>query len=406
MRSVFPAHFRPSPQELTSLWKQSVFAVDANVLLNFYRYSPETRLELESALKTVQAQLFVPHQAAREFLRNRLGVTAAQAEEYTKAIATIGELSNTLSNKKRHPFLPDAELPAFKLQADKLVKILDIQREALLDRLARDEILDFMQSAFEGRTGLPYDETTLKSIASEGEKRFAEKVPPGYEDTKKDSAGDLYRKYGDLIVWKQLIDKATAEQKPLIFVTDDKKEDWWLKQSGRTIGPRTELREEFFLAASKDFWMYTVDMFIAEAARISNKSVSEKVLEEIKEVREEVQAERLLDNTRYSPFRSISRDEMLKRLTDSERWANTNAEGFVGVTALVKNHLGGAGYDYSSCFSAIRQLEEEGLVEMYDHHGEGHLRPVRAIRLLRTPEYTNRPLEALGEMVKSAAGAG
>lgn len=400
MRSVFPSHFRPSAEDLTALWKSSLFAVDANVLLNLYRYSPETRLELEQALKSVNAQLFVPHQAAREFLKNRLSVTASQADEYTKAINTITALSNTLSNKKKHPFLPEKDLPTFRTQVDTLVKVLDQQKEGLLSRLTKDEILDFIQEVFEGRTGGPFDDATMASIIADGERRYANEVPPGYKDGKKDPTGDVNRKYGDLIVWKQLISKAKAEQKSLIFVTDDKKEDWWLEQTGRTIGPRTELREEFIAEVSKDFWMYTVDLFISESARQSNKQVSETVLEEIKTVREEVRVERIADNSHYTPYQVITRDEMLKRVSDSERWAATNAESFVGLTSFVKNHLGAAGYDYSSSFDAIRQLEREGLVEIYDQQGPGHLRPVRAIRVIKTPDYANRPLEALGELLK------
>lgn len=406
MRSVFPAHFRPTADDLNALWQDSLFAVDANVLLNLYRYSPETRRELETALTSVRDQLFVPHQAAREFLRNRLSVTAGQADEYTKAVRTITDLANTLSNKKKHPFLPESELPTFNAQVDKLVKVLEQQRETLFTRLTKDEILEFIEELFEGKTGAPYDDSALSALATEGDRRYAGEVPPGYKDGKKDASGDPYRKFGDLIVWKQLIDKAKAEQKSLIFVTDDKKEDWWLDQSGRTIGPRTELREEFIGEVSKDFWMYTVDLFIAESARLSNKPVSEKVLEEIKTVREEVQAERWTDSSRYTPYQVITREEVLKRIADSERWAAVNAEGFIGLQSFVKNHLGAAGYDYSSSYDAIRQLESEGLIEIYEHQGPGHLRPVRAIRGVRTPEYVNRPLEGLGELVKPDAASG
>lgn len=86
MRSMFPGQFRPSNDQFKALWAECIFAVDANVILNLYRYSPETRRELERTLESVKERLFVPHQAAKEFLKNRLGVTVGQAEEYTKAI--------------------------------------------------------------------------------------------------------------------------------------------------------------------------------------------------------------------------------------------------------------------------------------------------------------------------------
>ena len=303
MRSIFPGHFRPTQDEFAALWAGCLFVIDANVLLNLYRYSPETRRELERALGSVKNRLFIPHQAAKEFLKNRLTVIAGHADEYTKAIRTITDLTSILSNKKKHPFLPDADLSKFTEQVEKLVVKLEAQRTALLDRLTNnDEILEFVYSLSGNRTGVAFDEASLSAIALEGDKRYQNEIPPGYKDGKKDSSGDPYRKFGDLILWKQLISKAKSESRSVIFVTDDKKEDWWLEQSGRTIGPRTELREEFLSEVGQNFWMYTVDKFIEETARTSKTEVSEKVFEEIIEVRQEAtenRMNRLADRAKY-----------------------------------------------------------------------------------------------------------
>jgi hypothetical protein len=152
--------------------------------------------------------------------------------------------------------------------------------------------------------------------------------------------------------------------------------------------------------------MYTVDKFIEEAARTSNTTVSEKALAEIIEVRQEVKAERIAEGDRGYPFKSITREEMLDRLASSERWAAENSEGFLGLVSYVKNYLGHAGYDYADSFEVIRQLQEEGLVEVYDHQGAGHERSVRAIRLVRPGQYANRPLETLGDLLKRKLGEG
>ena len=101
MRSVFPAYFRPSTDDYAKIWSEGIFSLDANVLLNLYRYSSEARKELESALTGVKGQLFITHQAAKEFLRNRITVTASQADEYNKATRSIAELTATISNKKK-----------------------------------------------------------------------------------------------------------------------------------------------------------------------------------------------------------------------------------------------------------------------------------------------------------------
>jgi predicted nucleic acid-binding protein len=375
--------------------------VDANVLLNLYRYSTDTRRELERALESIQDRVFLPHQAAKEFLNNRLVVTAGQAQEYSKAIQTIKELAAAISNKKKHPFLPQAELPKFVEQVQHLVNHLEGQQSALLSRMTSDEILEFVEKIFNGKTGKPLGDAVMASLVTEGEARYKNEIPPGYKDGKKDASGDLYRKFGDLIVWKQLIQQAKNDQKPVFFVTDDKKEDWWLEHFGRTIGPRTELRDEFIAEVKKEFWMYTVDKFIEEAARVSNTRVSEKVIAEIIEVRQEVEAERVADSSPAYPFKSITKQELLDRLASSERWAADTGDGFLGLVSYVKNYLGHAGYDYATSFEMIRELEEEGLVETYDHQGEGHERSVRAIRLVRSPSPPNRATVSLAELLRA-----
>ncbi|NOU21066.1 MAG: DUF4935 domain-containing protein [Methyloglobulus sp.] len=281
MKSVFIGHFRPTQDEFTQLWNESIFAIDANVLLNLYRYSSGTRNELEKALNQIKDKVFITHQAAKEFLKNRLNVTAGQAEEYKKAIISINNLLTTLSSNDRHPFLPDSELPKLKEYSDKLIAILEDQQKSLLAKLTDDEILDFVEKLFDGKTGNPFSHEKLVEIAKEGEERYRLETPPGYKDNKKDNTTDPYRKYGDLIVWHQILEHSASHKKSVIFITDDKKDDWWLEQSGKTIAPRPELIEEFFEKTEQKFWMYTVDRFIQESAKISKSTVRDEVIEEI-----------------------------------------------------------------------------------------------------------------------------
>jgi len=376
MRTTFPGHFRPNDGGFELLWAECIFAVDANVLLNLYRYSPETRQELEKTLTSVKDRLFIPHQAAKEFLRNRLGVTAGQAEEYTKAIKTIDDLSCTLSNKKKHPFLAGNELQNFVDLAEKLLSQLESQKTELLGRLTNDEILEFVELLFSGNTGAPFDDAQMRTLAAEGESRYQNEIPPGYKDGKKNSSGDPYRKYGDLIVWKQLIRKAKDASKPIIFVTDDKKEDWLLEQSGRTIGPRVELREEFIKEASKDFWMYTVDKFMEEAANISNTKVSEEAIAEIIEVSEVAKSESLLKDT-SSPQASqksihpiLSEDEILDQLTEFLD-SHPSDDNSVGLRYFVVNYLGRQNYEINHSYARLNALSDREHVEIFKKEQNG-----------------------------------
>ena len=110
-----------------------------------------------------------------------------------------------------------------------------------------DEIRDAIGDLFEGRVGPPYSDEQLETICKEGQERYTLKIPHGYKDEGKDET-TLYglsnyncRKYGDLLIWRQIIDRATEAKKGIIFVNDDKKEDWWLIFRGKTLGCSTTI---------------------------------------------------------------------------------------------------------------------------------------------------------------------
>ena len=104
-------------------------------------------------------------------------------------------------------------------------------------------------------------------------------------------------------------------------------------------------------------------------------------------------------------FREITREDMIERLHASERWAAGNSNGFIGLNSYVKTYLGNAGYDFDSCYNMLRRLESEGVVEIYDHKGEGHERSVKAIRLVRPGDYQNKPMSELKSMLVANAHA-
>jgi hypothetical protein len=74
-----------------------------------------------------------------------------------------------------------------------LVSILENQQRLLLTKLTEDEILDFVEKLFSGKTGQPFDSEKLSEIAKEGEERCQQEIPPGYKDYKKDNTDDQYR---------------------------------------------------------------------------------------------------------------------------------------------------------------------------------------------------------------------
>ena len=61
MRGAFPGDFRPTNEGFDRLWREGMFVVATNVLLNLYRYSRSTRDELLRVLRALEDKLFLPH---------------------------------------------------------------------------------------------------------------------------------------------------------------------------------------------------------------------------------------------------------------------------------------------------------------------------------------------------------
>src|SRR5258708_3051295 len=239
MRKSFPGYYRPSEDEFRKLWGKCLFVLDANVLLNLYRYSEETRKKLIDILEQVETRIWVPHQAALEYQRNRLDVISAQREAY-KQIGqllddTAKKLEARLRSYKRHPLINGEKLIA-SIKEVLRAKAGDLEtvRQKHPDLVDRDLVREALTKLLDGKVGPPYTDERMKQICKEGEDRYAKSMPPGYKDAKTKEGDKIF---GDLVLWYQVMDKAASDKVPIIIVTDDAKEDWWWRHEGKIVGP-------------------------------------------------------------------------------------------------------------------------------------------------------------------------
>jgi len=117
-------------------------------------------------------------------------------------------------------------------------------------------------------------------IIKEGSFRYTNSTPPGYKD-KNDKVG--FQMYGDLILWKQIIHYAKEQKKPIIFVTNDNKDDWWSFDKDKNA-PRSELIMEIWDFANVNFWMFNSKDFFRKAKTILNAEIDDETIETINEV--------------------------------------------------------------------------------------------------------------------------
>lgn len=280
MKKVIKEFLEPSKKEKQELWEKAVFVFDTNVLLNLYRYSAKTRNSLLNAFESFTGRIWIPYQVAYEYMRKRCEVIyetvqrydqfKKEAEMFTgKAVETLRLTSNDdeVSELKRYLF-----------------KWLDSNKERNLLVLnpEEDEILEKILKIFDGKVGDIVLESELDVIKKDGEERYKKSIPPGYKDgIKKKGQEDDNNAYGDLIIWKQIIKYSKENNVGIIYVTHDQKEDWWNIVKGKTIGPRVELRREFFAETKQEFHMYSMNNFISTYNSLNEIPIDQSAVEEV-----------------------------------------------------------------------------------------------------------------------------
>ena len=293
MKNLFPEYYQLTEEEFKKLWDESIFSFDANILLHVYRFTPQTRQKFLEILTKLNDRVWISHQVAYEYQRNRTEVILGQLNAYDKVIFDldksfkIEEIAKSLSQFKRHSyidtkFIKDTLSNAIEIIKDKLKESKDHHPS---DLLINDPYRDLLDEIFDGKIGEAYDEKDLKDKYKLASERFKTKIPPGFKNIDKPEP----ERYGDVVLWFQLIDYAVKEKKSIIFITDENQEDWWLDVSGRRIGSRPELIKEFMKQTNQRIYIYPSDKFIQYASDFlepkHDQAIVEEAVKEAKDIR-------------------------------------------------------------------------------------------------------------------------
>lgn len=289
MKKTFSWYFPPTKKQINEIWEKGIFTVDANVLLDLYRYNTATRNKIFEVLDKFKSRAWLTYQTAMEFLDNRTNVIS-ETQNVFDAFLSEGELvSIDKEIKKLEAKLNGARIFPKKLIADNISSFkqcLEKTRQAIEKErppivFHDDPILERIASIFQGKIGPNYSDDERKEQTKKAEERFEKSIPPGFKDKKKDTE----ERFGDYFFWNQVLEKSKKEQKDVILVTSERKEDWWEIRRGETIGPRIELLREAKEITGKIVLIYQTDYFLELAAKQLNINVSRETVEEIKAIR-------------------------------------------------------------------------------------------------------------------------
>ena len=108
-----------------------------------------------------------------------------------------------------------------------------------------DPILEQLEEILVGRVTSPLAAEEWDECVAEANRRNEADEPPGYKDANKQD-GDLPEGgAGDYLVWYEATRYAKEQDRDLLIVTRDQKEDWWWRRKADFIGPRPELTLEY-----------------------------------------------------------------------------------------------------------------------------------------------------------------
>lgn len=296
----FEGYRTASERDLKQVLTRGLVVLDANVLLNLYRYTSSTRADLLEVLNKIGDQLWIPHQALEEFWRNRentirdpsnardkieqlerklndsLGIIRGWSKRIALAESVTAELTNKLDS-------------AFDEVTATIKEVADRESSELSRATHEDPVVSDLEPLIAGRRGEPFPDEVKEKLIQQAMVRIENRIPPGYKDNDKNKAkgGDGPAKAaGDYLLWMQVIEEVKACKVDVLLVTGDVKEDWWREEGGEVRGPRLELVQEMKHLTGRRLLMLRPESLLLHAKKLLAIEVSDTSVQDINRVGE------------------------------------------------------------------------------------------------------------------------
>lgn len=287
------------PDKEKRLWNEAYFVFDTSALLDLYSFPEPTRVKFfNDIIKKIKDRVWMPGHVQYEFLKNRNSVIRKTVSEnylplrddflksignsLTKAKNQLEDFKQRTSSPRKHPYIEGDDIDKFQGELEALLetykdfesslktKISDREKE-ILDLSNKDSVLERIENLIPAGADFTTDE--LMDIVEEGKLRYEFKIPPGFEDAKEKDGMQIF---ADLIIWKQILFFAKHEKKPVIFICNDAKADWWnIDKVKKLKSVKEELIKEFNDASGCEFWMYDQHEFLHNANTYLSSQLSE-----------------------------------------------------------------------------------------------------------------------------------
>ena len=245
---------------------------DTNILLYLYKCSFNSSQNIVELLKKVKDKVVVPRRVYNEYLSHKDEEQAKIDRKYDSFTKDLKnqvkevkvKITGCISESRKYDF-PDCDSLQTSINntLDGAIDVISTYESSLSSEKQNksEQIANVEQLiGFWTEAGKVLEEPNMLQIleyVKEGEFRYKYKMPPGYMDEeekdkqvkKQDGFENRIRKYGDLFVWKEIINvgKHAQDNTTILFLTNDVKEDWWVirGEQKEAVRMRDELLKEY-----------------------------------------------------------------------------------------------------------------------------------------------------------------
>ena len=307
----FNIYKKPTKEVEEKLWNDATFIFDSSALLNFY-YIPTIKQQkiFNETFEKIKDRLWIPNHVEFEFLKNRESVLTKpinekynplkekylqEIEKSIKKIANnVKEFKENTVKEDKHPYIEQLEIDEFNKKTDNFNKdfikfktnvlsLIDKQIENVRSVQQDDIVLNSFVKYF--KVGRKYIFSEIIEIIKEGKLRYEFNIPPGYKDIEDNDKSGI-QIFGDLIIWKQIIEFASEKKSPVILIIDDLKQDWCEKEKKnpeRIDFPHFDLIKEISDIAGVQIWFYSQPQFLHFSTVYLKSNINNKLIDTIAE---------------------------------------------------------------------------------------------------------------------------
>jgi hypothetical protein len=229
-------------QSLDSIKDTCIVSLDTNVLLAPYKLRKESIDEIEKIYIGLKKhnRLFLSKQAVREFAANK-------STKLAEINHSIYERKINIKKAPEYPILFDQPeymalckvTEEIKEKIDSYNASLDAIAEKIKSWVWHDPVVQMYTKVFSPDVIIEHS-LSDELLAKDLERRSKFKIPPGYKDRSKAENSE-----GDLAIWHTLLEIGRSKKNDIVFVSEDRKPDWWNRSAGAALIPKYELIHEF-----------------------------------------------------------------------------------------------------------------------------------------------------------------